>query len=109
MARKIKIKATAVDDVCNLKARIAHPMKVASKDKKTGEEKPAHFIQQVTVEHKGEVVMSADWGGSVAANPTFSCEFTGAAVGDPVKVSWSDNMGESGSAESKIKKGRKKR
>ena len=104
MAKSIKIRAKMKGNVCEVKALIKHVMETGlRKDKKTGKVIPAHFIQEVTCQHNGKTVMSANWGTAISANPYLSFSFTGAKKGDKFKLSWSDNMGEHDSAESAIK------
>ena len=105
MAKKtIKARAKIKGDVCTVKALIKHPMETGlRKDKKTGGKIPAHFIQEVRCESGGDVVMNAYWGGSVSKNPYISFAFTGAKKGGTIKISWSDNKGDSDSIEAKIK------
>jgi len=103
MAKTIKLKAKEKDGVVTVKALITHPMETgARKDKKTGEKIPAHFIQEVTCEHGGNTVMTAQWSGGVSKNPYVTFKFKGGAKGDPIKLSWSDNKGESDSHEGAI-------
>ncbi len=100
----IKIRAKLKGDVVTVKALIKHPMETGlRKDKKTGKKIPAHFIQNVTCEAGGKEVMSAQWGGSISKNPYLSFKFKGAAKGDTIKLSWTDNTGKSDSNEGKIK------
>ncbi len=100
----IKIRAKAKGDVTTVKTLISHPMESGlRKDSKTGEKIPAHHITEVTAEHKGNVVMTANWGGAISKNPYLSFKFKGAASGDMIKISWVDNKGEGDSAEAKIK------
>lgn len=104
MAKSIKLRAKASGDVVEVKTLISHPMETGlRKDKKTGEVIPAHFIREVTAEHGGKNVLTAHWGGSVSKNPYLSFKFKGGKKGDTLKLSWSDNKGESDSAEVKIK------
>ncbi len=99
----IKIRAKLSGDVTTVKALIKHPMDTGLvKDKKTGKVIPAHFIQEVTCEHGGNKVMTALWGAAVSKNPYLSFKFAGAKAGDPIKLSWVDNKGESDSVEAKI-------
>ena len=72
------------------------------KDKKTGEIIPAHFIQEVTAKWKDQVVMKAYWSGGVSKNPYLSFKFNGGEPGDPVEISWVDNLGETDSATAEI-------
>lgn len=103
MAGTIKLKAKEKDGVVTLKALITHPMETgARKDKKTGEVIPAHFIKEVVCEHGGNTVMTAYWSGGVSKNPYVTFQFKGGAKGDPIKLSWSDNKGESDSTEGAI-------
>lgn len=99
----IKIRAKLTGDTTTVKALISHPMETGQrKDKKTGKLIPAHFIQEVNCEHNGNNVMNALWGPAVSKNPYLSFKFKGAGKGDTVKLTWSDNMGKSDSAEVKV-------
>jgi sulfur-oxidizing protein SoxZ len=100
----IKMRAKIDGDVTTIKALISHPMETGSrKDSKTGKMIPAHFIQEVVCEHKGNTILTANWGPAISKNPYLSFRFTGAAAGDSVKLSWVDNKGEKDSAETTIK------
>lgn len=104
MASTIKIRARMKGNSCEVKSLIKHKMETGlRKDKKTGKVIPAHFIQEVTCEHNGKSVMSANWGTAISANPYLAFSFTGAKKGDTIKLSWVDNMGKSDSAETQIK------
>jgi sulfur-oxidizing protein SoxZ len=104
MAKSIKVRAKAKDGVATVKCLISHPMETGMrKDKKTGDPIPAHFIQEVTCEHGGKTVLSAQWNSSISKNPFLSFKFKGAKSGDSIKISWVDNKGESDSVEDKIK------
>jgi len=100
----IKIRAKASDGVTTVKTLMSHPMETGlRKDSKTGEKIPAHHITEVTAEHNGNTVMTANWGGAISKNPYLSFKFSGASAGDKIKVSWVDNMGKGDSAEAEIK------
>lgn len=101
--KKIRIRAKLKGDVAEVKTLMSHPMETGlRKNKKTGKKIPAHFIKEVVCEHKGNKVMVANWGVAVSKNPYLSFKFKGAAKGDMIKISWSDNKGESASADAKI-------
>lgn len=103
MANSIKIRAKVKGGKCEVKALIKHPMETGlRKDKKTGNVIPAHFIQEISCEHNGKVVLSGLWGTAISTNPYLSFEFKGAKKGDTVKLSWVDNKGEKDSAEESI-------
>ena len=98
--RKIKMRTRAQEGAVELQLMIIHPMESGRRtDKDTGKLIPAHFIQQVTLEHNGMVVITLSTGGSVSEDPLMGFRLKGAKNGDKLKVSWSDNMGESGSHE----------
>ena len=100
----IKMRAKSKDGVTTVKALISHPMETGlRKDKKTGKPIPAHFIQEVICEHKGNTVLTANWSGAISKNPYLSFRFSGAAAGDMVKLSWVDNMGNKDSTEAAVK------
>jgi sulfur-oxidizing protein SoxZ len=100
----IKMRAKSKDGVTTVKALISHPMETGlRKDKKTGKPIPAHFIQEVVCEHKGNTVLTANWSGAISKNPYLSFRFSGAAAGDTIKLSWVDNMGNKDSTEAAVK------
>ncbi|MGD8555975.1 MAG: thiosulfate oxidation carrier complex protein SoxZ [Chromatiales bacterium] len=100
----MKVKAKEKDGIVEVKALIKHPMETGlRKDKKTGKPIPAHFVQQVVVEHGGKTRVTADWSGGVSKNPLLFVKFKGGAKGDMVKVAWTDNQGGTDSAEAEIK------
>lgn len=104
MAKSIKIRAKVKDGVVEVKALVKHQMEPGTrKDSKTGELIPAHYISDVVCEHNGTTVMTAYWGPAVSQNPYLSFGFKGGAAGDTVKISWTDNKGETDSAEAEIK------
>ena len=100
----IKMRAKAESGVTTIKSLISHPMETGTrKDKKTGKKIPAHFIQEVVCTHKGNTVMTANWGPAISKNPYLSFRFTGGVAGDSVTLSWVDNKGGKDSSETTIK------
>ncbi len=97
----IKIRAKSEGGVAEVKALISHPMDLPRKDKTTGQEVPAHFIQEVVAEVNGKPVLTGSWGAGISKNPYLAFKVK-AAPGDKVKVSWKDNKGDSDSAEEKV-------
>lgn len=77
-------------DVTTVKALVTHPMT------------KTHFITEVTCEHNGKVVMSANWGMGISTNPYCSFKFKGGKKGEPVKFTWKDNKGKTGEIEKNI-------
>lgn len=77
-----------------IKTLIKHPMESGlRKDKETGETIPAHFIQELSAEYGGAVVMKATLSGSVSKNPFFSFYLKADKTG-PCNVTWKDNKGQ---------------
>ena len=102
-SKTIKLKAKAANGEVTVKALIKHPMETGRrKDKDTGELVPAHYINEVTCTHKGEPVLTTDWGPTISKNPFLSFTFTGGAAGEEIELSWKDNKGGTESATAKI-------
>lgn len=100
----IKIRAKASGDVITVKAIMSHPMqREGQRDKKTGEEIPAHYITDVIAEHNGVTVMTANWSGGISKNPYIAFKFKGGKTGETIKISWTDIQGKTDSAVAKIK------
>jgi len=100
---KTRIRAKESGGVTTVKALMSHPMETGQrKDKKTGKNIPAHFIQEVMCEHGGKTMLTALWGPAISKNPYLSFKFKGANKGDAVKISWVDNQGGKDVAEVKI-------
>ncbi|MEK7717036.1 MAG: thiosulfate oxidation carrier complex protein SoxZ [Pseudomonadota bacterium] len=101
--RKMKLRTRMQDGFPELQVLITHPMETGLRtDKDTKQKIPPHFIQKVTVEHNGKVVVTMSVGTGMSEDPLMSFRLKNAKNGDKVKVSWSDNMGESGSLESVV-------
>ena len=103
MAKPVKIRAKLKDDVASVKSLMPHPMETGTRKDAEGNLISAHFIETVTCEHNGKVIIEADFGASVSKNPYFSFKVSGAKSGDVIKISWTDNLGESSSGETTLK------
>lgn len=104
MASSIKIRASVKENIATVKCLISHIMETGTRrDAETGTLVPAHYIEEVTCTHKGNVVAVANWGPAVSKNPYLSLQFKGAASGDGVSISWIDNKGETDKIEATIK------
>ena len=99
----IKIRAKASGGVTTVKTLMSHPMETGLRKDSNGDPIPAHHITEVTAEHNGKPVLTANWGGAISKNPYLSFKFNGGAAGDTIKISWVDNMGKSDSGEAPIK------
>ncbi len=99
----IRISAKNINNETLVRVVMPHPMENGSrKDKKTGKEIPAHFIQEVTCESAGKTCFSALMSGGVSSNPYLSFRFKG-KKGDMVKITWVDNKGGTETNEAAIK------
>jgi sulfur-oxidizing protein SoxZ len=102
MASSIRVRATSSGETTEVQVLIQHPMDSGFVKDAKGELIPPHFIQQLTFEHAGKNVFSADWGGAVSKDPYVKFAFKGGNKGDELKISWVDNKGASDSITAKI-------
>jgi sulfur-oxidizing protein SoxZ len=102
MASSIRVRATSSGETTEVQVLIQHPMDSGFVKDAKGELIPPHFIQQLTFEHDGKTVFSADWGGAVSKDPYVKFAFKGAKKGDELKISWLDNKGATDSTTAKI-------
>ncbi len=101
MSTKMKIK-TGKSGGYDVLVLAKHPMETGNrKDAKTGEVIPAHFIQTMTFAVNGTQVAQANLSQGVSANPLIGINVM-ANAGDKVTVTWTDNKGQSDTAEDTI-------
>lgn len=100
MSDSIKIRARLENGQPVVKMLINHPMETGRRqDKQSGRIVPAHYIQELTCQHNGKVVLKANWGAGIAKNPYLSFGLRSGEVGDTIKISWIDNKGGTDSRE----------
>lgn len=103
MASSIKLRTSIRDGVTTVRSIIRHPMHTGfAVNPETSELIPAHYIEKVTVHHNDKLVLDCDWSRAVSRNPYLSFQFAGAKAGDTLRISWSDNKGQSDTVEAKI-------
>jgi len=103
MARQTRIRTKTQGADTEVLVLVNHPMETGQrKDPKTKENIPAHFIQKMTFSLNGKEVAVADLGVAVSKDPLVGIKLKGAKAGDKVKVSWSDNNGETGAADATV-------
>jgi sulfur-oxidizing protein SoxZ len=101
--KPMKIRTRTQEGQIEVQVLIPHPMETGQRtDKQTKQKIPAHFIQQVTLEHNGKVVAALNTGPAVSEDPLFSFRLKTAKNGDKLKVTWKDNKGEGASAEAVV-------
>lgn len=102
MPDPMKIRATLQGDTVEVKVLMSHEMETGQRKDASGALVPAHFIQNVTAEWNGKTVLTAQWGPAVSKNPYLAFRFKGAAKGDKVRITWTDNKGETRTDEGTI-------
>src|SRR4030067_2656622 len=103
MARQTRIRTKTKDGHTEILVLLNHPMETGQRvDPKTKEKVPAHFIQKMAFTLNGKEVAVADLGVAVSKDPLVGVQLKGAQAGDKVKVTWSDNKGESNSADAVV-------
>jgi len=101
--KQTRIRTKIDGDVTDVLVLVSHPMETGLRtDPKTKEKIPPHFIQKMIFSLNGKEVAVADLGVGVAKDPLLGIKLKGAKPGDKLKVTWSDNKGESGSGEHTI-------
>jgi sulfur-oxidizing protein SoxZ len=89
-------------DIADVRVLMAHEMESGQRKGSDGKLVPAWFINEITAQHNGKTVMTAQWGPAVSKNPYMQFKVKGAKSGDKVSVSWKDNKGESRTDEATI-------
>jgi len=97
--KPVKIRGKIKDGIAKIKALMPHPMETGTRRDANDQVIPAHFIEEVVCELNGTMTLKAEWGPSVSKNPYFAFKINSAKPGDVVKISWTDNLGESSSGE----------
>ena len=102
MADPMRVRALEQAGITEVKILMKHDMETGQRKDSAGKVIPAHFIQTVSVRHKEREVLAAQFGPSVAKDPFLSFKFKGAAKGDKVSVTWTDNKGDKRTDEATI-------
>ena len=101
--KQTKIRTKTQDGVTDVLVLVSHPMETGLRvDPKTKEKVPPHFIQKMSFYLDGKEVASSNLGTAVAKDPLIGIKLKGAKPGAKLKVTWSDNKGESASEETTI-------
>jgi sulfur-oxidizing protein SoxZ len=94
MADPMRIRAQVAGDKATVRVLMSHEMETGQRKDAAGNVIPAWHIQNVTAQHNGKTVMSAQWGPAVAKNPFLQFNVKGAKPGDKISVTWVDNKGD---------------
>ena len=102
MADPMRIRAQAAGDKATVRVLMAHEMETGQRKDAAGKAIPAWYIQQVTAQHNGKTVLTAQWGPAVSKNPFLQFSIRGAKAGDKVGIAWVDNRGDQRSDEATV-------
>lgn len=102
MADPMRIRAQVQGDKTTVRVLMAHEMESGQRRDAAGKPIPAWFIQEVTAQHNGKTVLTAQWGPAVSKNPYLQFSFKGGKAGDKISVSWVDNRGDKRTDEATI-------
>jgi sulfur-oxidizing protein SoxZ len=102
MADPMRIRAQVQGDKTTVRVLMAHEMESGQRRDAAGKPIPAWFIQEVTAQHNGKTVLTAQWGPAVSKNPYLQFSFKGGKAGDKISVSWLDNRGDKRTDEATI-------
>ncbi len=94
MADPMRIRAQVAGSSATVRVLMAHEMETGQRKDAAGKVIPAWFIQEVSAQHNGKPVLSAQWGPAVSKNPFLQFNVKGAKAGDKIGVSWTDNKGD---------------
>ena len=102
MADPMRIRAQAQGSGAIVRVLMSHEMETGQRKDSKGATIPAWFIQNVTAQHNGKTVLSAEWGPAVSKNPFLQFKFAGGKPGDKVTITWTDNKGDKRTDEATI-------
>jgi sulfur-oxidizing protein SoxZ len=102
MADPMRIRAQASGDKTTVRVLMSHEMETGQRKDSAGATIPAWFIQEVSAEHNGKTVLTAQWGTSIAKNPFLQFNVKGAKAGDKIAIHWVDNRGDKRSDETTV-------
>jgi len=94
MSDPMRVRAQVNGDKTVVRILMSHEMETGFRKDAAGKTIPAWFIQEVTAALNGKMVLTAQWGPSIAKNPFLQFNLKGAHAGDKLSVSWTDNRGD---------------
>jgi sulfur-oxidizing protein SoxZ len=95
----IRIRTQQRDGLTDVRLLLPHPMETGLRHDAAGERIPLHHITEVRVSVGARTVFVASLGFAVARDPVLAFRFRGAAPGERLRVTWTDNRGGSRSGE----------
>ena len=101
MGNPMRIRATAQDGVTEVRVLMPHVMETGLRKDAAGAPIPTHFITELSVRHNDRVVLDAQFGPAVSANPYLAFS-TIATESGMIEFAWIDDQGGIYSAAAKI-------
>jgi sulfur-oxidizing protein SoxZ len=102
MSQAIRIRAQLKGEITEAVILMPHPMETGLRHNSHGALLPAHHITDMRASVNGRTVLEARLTMAMSQDPLLRFRFRGAAVGDRINVSWTDNQGQRRSDESAI-------
>jgi thiosulfate oxidation carrier complex protein SoxZ len=99
---KIRAKQLTDTQMVQVKAIITHPMHTGRGKDEFGQLIPAHFIQLVTIKLNENPAIDMQLGTGISRNPYLTFHLNHAKLGDKIVISWHDNLGKAGQAETTV-------
>ena len=102
MPDPIRIRARVRNGLTDVTLLMPHPMETGLRQDEAGRTLAAHFITHLQVTLAARTVFSARMSFAVARDPLLNFRFAGGAAGQRLRVSWTDNLGQTRSDEALI-------
>lgn len=99
MGQPTKIRTVRSGETTEIRMLITHPMESGRRKDASGQLIPAHFVESLTVEVNGRLLVDARLNTAIARNPVFAFRARNVRPGDKITVRWRDNRGDSRSDE----------
>ena len=98
----IRIRARWRQGITEVQVLMPHPMETGLRVDEAGERVPLHHITDVTVTLGPRTVFAARMGFAVSRDPLLTFRFSGAEVGQRLRVAWTDSRGAARADEASI-------
>jgi len=94
MAAPMRIRAQAQGGNAIVRVLMMHEMESGFRKDASGKTIRAWHITEVSAQHNGKTVLTAQYGPAVAKNPLVQFVVKGAKAGDRISVTWIDSQGD---------------
>jgi sulfur-oxidizing protein SoxY len=101
----MKLRARLEGDAADVRVMMTHPMENGLRKTAGGQAIPEHFIQSISVQLNGQIVLEAEIGRSVSTNPVFDFRVKGAKADDKLTLAWKDSRGLARTDEARVAAG----